>query len=78
MMKYIILLVTLFSIAISQDEIWVRTGQGKVKLKGTSLSGDSVTISASASVDSSIYASKSWTTNQFTPLGSGGESSYVF
>lgn len=70
-MRYLLLIVLATSLLLSQ-EVWIRTGQGKVKLRGSSISGDSVTVSASASVDSSIYASKSWTTNQFQAKGTGG------
>lgn len=71
-MRIIILTLLVICSLSAQEEVWIRTGQGKVKLRGSSLSGDSVTITASASVDSSVYASKSWTTNQFQAKGTGG------
>lgn len=66
-MKYILLFLM---VTFSYSQVWVRGSNGMIKLAGQTLSGDSVTVTASASVDSSIYASKSWTTNQFMAKGS--------
>lgn len=52
----IIILTLLVICSLSAQEVWIRTGQGKVKLKGSTLSGDSVTVSASATVDTSVVA----------------------
>lgn len=65
-------LFVLFICSIAFGQTWVRTGNGKVKLGSTAQQGDSLVVSASATVDSSIYASKSWTTNQFQAKGTGG------
>lgn len=53
MMKYILLISVLFSFALGQ-EVWVRSGNGKVKLRGSSLTGDSVTIPATVTSSGNI------------------------
>lgn len=61
-----ILFILLTSVTLSQT--WVKTASGSfVKLGSSTLQGDSVVIQASATVDSSIYASKSFVLNQYIP-----------
>lgn len=64
-MRYLLLITLLFTTAYGQ--VWVRTGAGKVKMGQTTQVGDSLVVSASATVDSSIYASKSFVLNQYIP-----------
>lgn len=64
-MRYLLLITLLFTTAYGQ--VWVRTGAGKVKMGQTTQVGDSLVVSATATVDSSIYASKSFVLNQYIP-----------
>ena len=57
-MKRLIFLLLVSSIAYSQ--VWVRTGNGMLKMGNTTTAGDSLVISATASIDSNTIATRYW------------------
>ena len=61
-MRYLLIISLLFTTAYSQ--VYVRTGKGKVKLGQTTQVGDSLVVSATATVDTNVIATKYYVSQQ--------------